>query len=266
MTHASRKEDQTSAAGEAAPLAGPVVGWIAGAGGDGTVLVDFEGNAGGPLPARSTVALDGDAVLAALGSRQGAVLLFERGDPARPLIIGLVGPPLRRAGALPHTEPRGPRARGLGRPRAPCRPLVPCALADGDPRVASERQACGLAPRGGRPHRASRGWPRLRRPRPLPPGEVHGPFAPRGAGGLLRAGRAGARGRSLPRALRHARRGLDPRTRSCDRGHERIRGVPLSCLEEQAQARGPPPPRPAGRARGSPRARSGRRGGPERGL
>jgi len=92
MTHAPRKEDQAFASGEAAPIAGPVVGWIAGAGADGTVLVDFEGNAGGPLPARSTVALDGDAVLSALGSRQGAVLLFERGDPARPLIIGLVQP------------------------------------------------------------------------------------------------------------------------------------------------------------------------------
>ena len=92
MTHASRKEEQASAAGETAPIAGPVVGWIAGAGGDGTVLVDFEGNAGGPLPARSTVALDGDAVLSALGSRQGAVLLFERGDPALPLILGLVQP------------------------------------------------------------------------------------------------------------------------------------------------------------------------------
>jgi hypothetical protein len=92
MTHAPRKEDQASVSDETAPIPGPVVGWIAGAGADGTVLVDFEGNAGGPLPARSTVALDGDAVLSALGSRQGAVLLFERGDPARPLIIGLVQP------------------------------------------------------------------------------------------------------------------------------------------------------------------------------
>jgi hypothetical protein len=74
-------------------LNGPVVGWIAAVEADGEVRVDFEGNEAGPLPARSTVPLDAAAVLAALASRQGAVLLFERGDPTRPLIIGLVQPP-----------------------------------------------------------------------------------------------------------------------------------------------------------------------------
>jgi hypothetical protein len=80
------------ASAPAAPIALPILGWIAGAAADGAVLVDFEGNARGPLPARSTVALDANAVLSALASRQGVVLLFERGDPALPLIVGLVQP------------------------------------------------------------------------------------------------------------------------------------------------------------------------------
>lgn len=92
MTTGARKEDEATSTAQAAPMPGPIVGWIAGAGTDGAILVDFEGNPRGPIPARSTVPLDGDTVLAALGSRQGAVLLFERGDPALPLIIGLVQP------------------------------------------------------------------------------------------------------------------------------------------------------------------------------
>jgi len=71
------------------------VGWLAGwrGGDDGAPLVDFAGNAAGPLPARSTVALDRGTAEAAAGNRQGVVLLFEEGDPARPLIMGLLQRP-----------------------------------------------------------------------------------------------------------------------------------------------------------------------------
>ncbi len=67
------------------------VGWIAGVSG-GALLVDFRGNARGPIAARATVALDPAAALAAVGRRQEAVLVFEEGDPALPIVVGLVQP------------------------------------------------------------------------------------------------------------------------------------------------------------------------------
>jgi len=71
------------------------VGWLTGwrGGKDGAALVDFAGNDRGPLPARSTVPLDEVAAGAAAARSQGVVLLFEEGDPARPLIMGLVQEP-----------------------------------------------------------------------------------------------------------------------------------------------------------------------------
>jgi hypothetical protein len=67
------------------------VGWIAGVSG-GALLVDFRGNARGPIAARATVTLDPAAALAAVGRRQEAVLAFEDGDPALPIVVGLVQP------------------------------------------------------------------------------------------------------------------------------------------------------------------------------
>jgi Domain of unknown function (DUF6484) len=88
----SRPAATPAAAAEEQPILAPRVGWVAGVGGDAGVLVDFPGNARGPLPARSTLVLDGKAVLEAVASRQGVVLLFENGDPSLPLLIGLVEP------------------------------------------------------------------------------------------------------------------------------------------------------------------------------
>jgi Domain of unknown function (DUF6484) len=80
----------TAPAGEDRILAHRV-GWIAGVSG-GALLVDFRGNTRGPLAARTTVALDPAEALAAVGRRQEAVLAFEDGDPALPLVVGLVQP------------------------------------------------------------------------------------------------------------------------------------------------------------------------------
>jgi len=88
---------QIPGAGEREP--GPRVGWLAGwrGGEDGAPLVDFAGNDRGTLPARSTVPLDRASADVAAEQRQGVVLLFEEGDPARPLIMGL----LQEASATP---------------------------------------------------------------------------------------------------------------------------------------------------------------------
>jgi len=67
------------------------------------LLVDFDGNLGGPLLARSLVALTPDALVQAISTRQGAALLFERGNPGLPLVMGLIQP-------VPELPPASPPA------------------------------------------------------------------------------------------------------------------------------------------------------------
>ena len=72
------------------PILGSRVGWVVGVDPSRGVLVDYEGNTAGPLPALSTVPLDAKSLEQAVASRQRAVLLFESGIPTRPLLVGLV--------------------------------------------------------------------------------------------------------------------------------------------------------------------------------
>ncbi|WP_208719574.1 DUF6484 domain-containing protein, partial [Corallococcus sicarius] len=65
-------------------------GWVVGFEPGRGVLVDYEGNPEGPLVARSTVPLESKALERAGATRQQAVLLFENGDPTRPLLMGLI--------------------------------------------------------------------------------------------------------------------------------------------------------------------------------
>lgn len=73
------------------PISGVRVGWIAGFDVQRGVLVDFPGSAG-PVPARSIIPLDRQAVERAVADRQGAVLQFENGDPKLPVLMGLLQP------------------------------------------------------------------------------------------------------------------------------------------------------------------------------
>jgi hypothetical protein len=79
-----------AASAAAAAAAFPKVGWLVAGSAPGALLIDFDGNQGGPRPARSLVALDEQAVRDACASKQAAVMLFEGGDPALPIVIGLV--------------------------------------------------------------------------------------------------------------------------------------------------------------------------------
>ena len=73
-------------------LPGVQVGWLVGwSTGEGPV-VDFPGNTKGPLAARTTVALDVATAKAAIESRQGVLLLHERGREDLPIIVGLLQP------------------------------------------------------------------------------------------------------------------------------------------------------------------------------
>jgi hypothetical protein len=68
------------------------VGYLASGSKTGSLLVDFDGNPGRPVAARSMIALDDEALKEAVSSRRPAVLLFENQDPARPIVVGLIAP------------------------------------------------------------------------------------------------------------------------------------------------------------------------------
>jgi hypothetical protein len=53
-------------------------------------LVDFPGNEGGPLPARTTIPLDATIITEAIASARGVLLSFEDGRPEAPIITGLL--------------------------------------------------------------------------------------------------------------------------------------------------------------------------------
>lgn len=71
----------------------PIVGWICGYDAERGLLVDFSQNQmPGPIPARRTVLLDIASVEQAVRDQQKAVLVFEGGDPAQPIVTGLLQP------------------------------------------------------------------------------------------------------------------------------------------------------------------------------
>ena len=73
---------------EPAPILGVVIGVLAGLSPAGEALVDFAANpAGAPIPARSAARLDPGAV------GREAALMFEGGDPRKPILMGLLEQP-----------------------------------------------------------------------------------------------------------------------------------------------------------------------------
>lgn len=71
----------------------PVVGWVCGYDPERGLLVDFPNSAAqGPIAARWTLPLDKATVEQAVREQQKAVLIFEEGDPQRPIVTGLLQP------------------------------------------------------------------------------------------------------------------------------------------------------------------------------
>jgi hypothetical protein len=68
------------------------VGCLASGSKPGALLVDFEGNAAGPILARSVVSLDEQSLQDAVATRRPVVLLFEDQDPRRPIVVGMIAP------------------------------------------------------------------------------------------------------------------------------------------------------------------------------
>jgi hypothetical protein len=75
------------------PIREPRVGWVVAVGAEGTVQVDFPGNTRGPLAARVSATLDAEALARAAGERQQALLMFENGNPALPILVTLLAVP-----------------------------------------------------------------------------------------------------------------------------------------------------------------------------
>ena len=71
-------------------LATPRVGWLAPNSTPEALLVEWPGGPGSPRRARSVLALDVEQVATAVATRRPVVLLFENGDDALPLVVGLV--------------------------------------------------------------------------------------------------------------------------------------------------------------------------------
>jgi hypothetical protein len=70
-------------------MSGPVVGTIASFE-HGEIRVTFPSNRRGPVAARVLSTMDDAALAAAAKDQAEVVLLFEEGDPARPLLVGLL--------------------------------------------------------------------------------------------------------------------------------------------------------------------------------
>ncbi|WP_233261494.1 DUF6484 domain-containing protein [Vitiosangium sp. GDMCC 1.1324] len=89
----------------------PRIGWLLGMK-DGCALVDYPANSRGPLAARLAVALEAQVLARAIADRQSVVLLFAEGDPAQPLVMGLLqaaGPSSMLEAVLDETLARKPQ-------------------------------------------------------------------------------------------------------------------------------------------------------------
>jgi hypothetical protein len=124
VTEAAGRLAESAGQGEqrahALPGISPVLlGWLAPESSTTTLLVDFPGNASGPVRARSTTLIDAAAIARAVAARQPAVLVFENGDPGLPIVLGLLqeGPSpledLLRNGPTPRSPSENPRPASL---------------------------------------------------------------------------------------------------------------------------------------------------------
>lgn len=94
---------------------GPIVGRLLGVDASGEPRIDYDGNRAGPLPARSLVGSEELRGRLATGAGCEVLLVFDRGRPDLPIIVGALQPP---SAALTEVEP------------APLSEVEPAALAE----------------------------------------------------------------------------------------------------------------------------------------
>ena len=90
MTRTQRLDDVISIGTRRETLPHARVGSLVAVDPDGVPMVDYQGNTSGPLPAVVAVPLDREALAAAATAHAEAVLLFDGGDPLKPILVGLV--------------------------------------------------------------------------------------------------------------------------------------------------------------------------------
>jgi hypothetical protein len=90
---AARKSTVIPLAPIAPALPGVILGVVAGFDPARGPEVEFPGNTAGPAPARLLVQVDEAALRRAVAERTPVALVFEAGDPARPLIVWFVQSP-----------------------------------------------------------------------------------------------------------------------------------------------------------------------------
>lgn len=108
-TSSSRSNDAEERAlveldAELGPITSPRSGWLVGHNEQGRLLVDYPGNPFGELRARTTVVLEPDELERGVEQRWPVLLLFEEGDPGRPIIVGLLHDRMPVAPERPPTE------------------------------------------------------------------------------------------------------------------------------------------------------------------
>jgi hypothetical protein len=91
-TKTQRIDDVISIGTRRAALSHARVGRLVKLDADGLPLVDYQGNTSGPLPAILAVPLDREGLQAAANAHAEVVLLFDGGDPLKPILLGLVQP------------------------------------------------------------------------------------------------------------------------------------------------------------------------------
>lgn len=93
MSHDTKPKDPADVVQlpvELGPITTPRTGRLVGHNDQGRLLVDFAGNPFGPLRARTTLVLAPAELQRAVVEQRAVLLLFEEGDPGRPIVVGLL--------------------------------------------------------------------------------------------------------------------------------------------------------------------------------
>jgi hypothetical protein len=86
----------TSLGSRRTPMA-PRTGRVVAIDPDGRLLVDFEGNGAGPLPARLLASVEWKSLAEAIGEQREVLVLFDGGDPLRPIVAGILASSIPQA-------------------------------------------------------------------------------------------------------------------------------------------------------------------------
>ncbi|MEM7152331.1 MAG: DUF6484 domain-containing protein [Myxococcota bacterium] len=97
-------QDIVELSAELGSITTPRTGRLVGINDQSRLLVDFAGNPYGPLRARTTLVLDPAELDSAVAEECPVLLLFEDGDPGRPIVVGLLRDTVPTAPKAPPVE------------------------------------------------------------------------------------------------------------------------------------------------------------------